>query len=178
MEEENKSESMIRKVEHETEKVINTIIDDGIHSDNVDMLGKVIDIHKDVANEKYWKEKEEYYMRYGNYDRGSYGRHRDDYDIYGRGRARDSRGRFKESGRGGRYRGHDIIDDMSDNYGRYVEGQEEYNRGNYGAKEDTIKSLEYMMESVVCFIEMLEEDATSEEEMNVIRKYARKISEM
>lgn len=181
MDEEKKLEDTIETIKLEAEKVISDVISDGIHSDNIDFLGKIVDIHKDIANEEYWKEKEDYYMRYGNYDRGSYGRERDriygNYPSYGRGRERDSRGRYMESGHNRRYKGHDMIDDVYDNYSRYSEGHEEYNRGNYGAKDDTMKSLEYMMESVVCFIEMLQKDA-SPEEMDVIRKYAREISEM
>ena len=41
-----------------------------------------------------------------------------------------------------------------------------------------MRSLDYMLKSVVQFIKMLEEDAGSEEEMKLIKKYSRKISEM
>jgi hypothetical protein len=71
-----------------------------------------------------------------------------------------------------------MIDEMYDHYGNYSEGREEYGRGNYGAKEDTMKSLEYMMESVVDFIEMLQEEASSQEEVSLIKHYTKKISEM
>lgn len=33
----------------------------GVNKDNVDYLYKLIDIHKDIKNEKYWKIKEEKY---------------------------------------------------------------------------------------------------------------------
>lgn len=39
-------------------------------------------------------------------------------------------------------------------------------------------SLEYMLKNVVDFVKMLKEDAESPEEVEMIRKYARKISEM
>ena len=87
---------------------------------------------------------------------------------YGR-RARDSRGR---------YMGHEHLDKMSAEYGRYEEGREQYNRGNYGAKEDTLRSLEYMLESMVDFVRMLKHDAHSQEEINLIKEYTRKISDM
>lgn len=48
----------------------------------------------------------------------------------------------------------------------------------YGDRGDTTKSLEYMLESIVCFVEMLQEDATNQDEMDLIRRYTRKISEM
>ena len=49
---------------------------------------------------------------------------------------------------------------------------------SYGGREDSIKSLDYMMASVYDFVCMLEQDAKSDEEMDIIRKYARKISEL
>ena len=41
-----------------------------------------------------------------------------------------------------------------------------------------MKSLDYMLKSVVQFIEMLKEDASSQEEMQLIQKYTREISDM
>lgn len=169
------------KLKEETEKFIECLLEEGLNSSNVELLGEVVDIHKDLANEEYWKNKEEVMsMRYSNYGResyreGNYGRdsYRDgQYSAYGR-RRRDSRGRYMESGRGQRYRGHDMIDEMSEHYGTYSEGRE-----RYGAKEDTMMSLEYMLESMVDFVEMLHEDASSQEEVNLIKKYTKKISEM
>ena len=49
--------------------------------------------------------------------------------------------------------------------------------GNYGGAE-TMKSLEYMLESVVDFIAMLKKEATNQEEINLIKKYTKKINEM
>lgn len=177
MEESKEEKSLIEDIQEKSEKAIKSVAEQGINDSNIDFLGKVIDIHKDIANEKYWKAKEEFYM------------YREDYGNYGRGRSRDSRGRYMEgmsygrrgvpgSGRGRRYRGHDMIDDVYENYDMYSEGKEMADRGNYGAKEDTMKSLEYMMDSVVCFVEMLKEDASTQEEVDLIRKYARKISEI
>jgi len=156
----------IEKLNSQVEEKICGILEETIQPNNIEMLGMLVDIHKDIANEKYW-EGEDKNMRYGNYDRrymdGSYGRR--DYGA----RRRDSRGR---------YRGHDHIDEMYEEYGRYEEGRQEYNRGNYGAKDDTLKSLEYMLESMVDFVKMLKADAKSQEEMNLIREYSKKISDM
>lgn len=174
------------QTKEETEKVIKDILDDGITNDNIDYLYKVIDIHKDVANEEYWKLKEEGMdMMYRNSGRGMYGNYdmmdnynRRDYDdSYGR-RRRDSRGRYMERGRDRKYRGEEPMEDMYENYHMYLDGKDQYDRGNYGAKEDTMKSLKYMLESVVCFFDMLKEDATSQDEVELIKKYAREISEM
>ena len=65
-----------------------------------------------------------------------------------------------------------------EHYGNYSEASEEASRGNYGAEQDSIKALEYMLEAVCDFMEMLERDAGSQEESQMIKKYARKIGEM
>ena len=77
-----------------------------------------------------------------------------------------------------KYRGEEMIGEMQEHYGNYSESSEQYGRGNYGAKEDTIKSLDYMLQSLVDFVEMLKQDATSQEEINLIKKYTKQISEM
>lgn len=174
------NEKVLEQLKQETEKKIEEVMKQGLQPNNVDMLYSLVDIHKDIANEEYWKEKGEHmrYSRGGSYNergRGSYnergrGSYNEGYGARGRGRERDSRGRYK---------GHEMIDDMYMEYGNYAEGREQYNRGgSYGAKEDVVKSLEYMMESVVCFVEMLMEDAESQEEMEIIKHYTKKISEM
>lgn len=167
-----KSLETLDKLKQETEKVICDILEEGINMSNIELLDKVVDIHKDIANEEYWCKKEEIMMyrddRYSDYPSMN----------YGGGRRRDSRGRYMANGRDRRYRGHDIIDDMYDSYSNYMGDREEMNRGNYGAKDDTMKSLEYMLESVVDFVEMLKKDTNSQEEMDLIRKYTREISEM
>lgn len=163
---------MIEEVKNKTEEIIKELLEEGITQDNLDVIGKLVDIHKDIENEEYWKVKEEFMMYrdrgYGDYPSMNYGARR-----------RDNRGRYMESGNySRRYRGHDMIDDMSDNYARYEEGREQYGRGNYGAKEDIMKSLEYMLQSVEDFMCMLEEDAQSQEEVEMIKHTARKIAEM
>jgi hypothetical protein len=168
--------NMFQNAVEQVEEKIRIILDEGIHSENLETLGELIDIHKDLCNEKYWKKKEEvmdmnYNRGYGEY--GNYG----EYGEYGR-RRRDSRGRYMRRGVDSRYQGHEMIDEMHDGYQEYSEGREAYNRGNYGAKNDTMKSLDYMLQSVTQFIEMLKQDASSQEEMELIKKYTREISEM
>ena len=124
------------------------------------------------------------YRNYGNdYENESYS-HYDEDGQYGRRgvpgsgrRRRDSRGRYMERGRDRRY-GEEKIDEMYGAYQDYSDGKEEYNRGNYGAKSGAMKSLDYMLKSVVQFIEMLKEDASSQEEIDMIKHYSRKIAEM
>lgn len=153
------------KTLEETEKAIKSIVESGLEKEDVQILEQLIDIHKDIENEKYWKIKEKNYM-YGNYD--NYGND----SSYGR------RG-VPGTGRGRRYRGHDMLDAMYDNYEGYNEGREEYNTsGNYGAKDESIESLDKMLKSIVYFMQCLKDDADSQEEIQLVEKYARKISEM
>lgn len=176
MEEEKK---LIGKVKEETEKVIEQIINQGIEENNLDVLYKLVDIHKDIANEEYWqKKKEEIDMRYRAYGNDGYGRNSYGEDSYGRrGVKGTGRGRYRGGRGSGRY-GEEMMDDMYQNYEAYSEGREQYERGNYGAKEDTMMNLEYMLESMVDFVEMLKQDASSQEEVNLIKKYTKQISEM
>lgn len=48
---------MNEKVREEVEKIINSITEEGIQTSNIDYLYKLIDIHKDLANEEYWQKK-------------------------------------------------------------------------------------------------------------------------
>lgn len=172
MEEGNKKEvkeNIIPKTQEEVEKLIKTVTENGLQASNVQLLYQLIDIHKDIENEKYWKNKEEA-MRYM----------RDDYgpEDYRGGRSRDSRGRYMGDRRSESYRGQRVLDEMYNGYRNYNDGKEEYNRGNYGARNETMRSLEGMLESVTDFIEMLQNDASSQEEVDMIKHYTRKISEM
>lgn len=167
------NEKVLEKLKQETEKKIEEVMKQGLQPNNIDMIYSLVDIHKDISTEEYYTMKGEL-MRYRNYNEGTYnergrGSYSEGYGARGRGRERDSRGRYK---------GHEMIDDMYMEYGNYNEGKEQSRRGSYGAKENVTKSLEYMMESVVCFVEMLMEDAESQEEVEIIKHYTKKISEM
>lgn len=156
---EEKEMTTTESIKSDIEKTLGDISNEGISRDNVDYVFKLVDIHKDLNQEDYWEVKKMYYRDSRRYDYD-----RDDMS-YGR-RTRDRRGRYK---------GHDMIDEMSDYYGKYMETRD---GRSYGGREDSIKSLDYMMASVYDFVCMLEEDAKSDEEMDIIRKYARKISEL
>lgn len=181
------------KVQTEVDRLIEEVLQEGVNTENLNYLYRLVDIHKDLANEDYWNtKKEEIKMRYrgyngsdgyGNYgEYGEYGEYSEgsmgEYGRRGRGRERDSQGRFKGGRGSGNYRGEEMMDEMKYHYGAYSESSNEYGRGNYGAKQDTMKSLDYMLKSMVQFVQMLEQDATSQEEIDLIKKYTRKISEM
>ena len=178
MEEENKSEetkeNVLVKTKSEVERIIKQITENGLQTANVELLYKLIDIHKDIENEKYWKEKEEESMYRGR-----------DYfmdDSYNGGRSRDSRGRYMDGSYGrrgvpgtgrGRYRGYDMIEEMGEHYGDYSEG-----RDTYGNDKETEKSFDKMLQSLEDFTYLIMQEADSQDKIEKVRKTARKISEM
>ena len=169
----NKEEiSIQQKILNATESSICNILNDGLTEGNLEILYKLVDIHKDISNEEYWKVKESEIMRYDNY--GNY----NGYNNYNNNYGREQYSAYGRRGGDRRYRGHDYMDGMYEGYSRYEEGREQYNRGNYNAKDDTLRSLEYMLESAKDFFGMLKSEANSQEEMQMIREYAKKISEM
>lgn len=150
---------MHEELKKQVEEKIKTITDSGITPENIKALGELVDIHKDLSNEQYWEKKEEVLnMRYM----------RDDYrDDYGR-RSRDSRGRYM--GRGN-YEGEDMIDEMREHYDNYMEG------ARYSGPEKE-KAFDYMLKSAEDFFCYLMEEVENPEQMEKIRRTARKISEM
>lgn len=180
MEEEKKQteeKNVLEKVTEEVDKSIKRIMEQGVQTNNIDFLYKMIDVKKDIAEiEK--EEQEMMYSNYGNYD--NYG----EYDrSYGGGRRRDSRGRYMEGGsygrRGvkgtgrGRYRGEEMMDEMAYHYGNYNEGREQY-----GADEETMKSFKYMLKSFKDYYKHLKNEASSQQEVQMLEDVAREISEM
>ncbi len=177
MEEENKieetKEDVLVKTKSEVERIIKQITESGLQIANVELLYKLIDIHKDIENEKYWKEKEEESMYRGR-----------DYfmdDSYNGGRSRDSRGRYMDGSYGrrgvpgtgrGRYRGYDMIEEMGEHYGDYSEG-----RDTYGNDRETEKSFDKMLQSLEDFTYLIMQEADSQDKIEKVRKTAKKISE-
>ena len=161
------------RVKKQVEEKIKEISQEGINMSNLETLGELVDIHKDLENEEYWKEKKEvmsmnYRGEYGNYGNEGYGARR-----------RDSRGRYMARGKSrGNYGADEPMEEMYEKYQEYSEGKEQYERGNYGAKDGAMKSLEFMLESAVDFFEMLFEEASTPEEKQMIKHYIKKISEM
>ena len=169
-----KEKELNKKLKEDIYALKEKISTEGIQTgNNIEYLYKLVDIEKDLCEIEEGGKSMNGYGRYGydgyrEYGRDRYGREDYGRDEYGR-RERDSRGR---------YTGYGHLDMMYSEYGRYEEGKEQYNRGDYNAKEDSIKSLEYMLKSMVDFVQMLKSEAKSQEEMNIIKEYTRKISEM
>ena len=145
-------EETIKKLCEYIEKVGTMNLD----ATDIDYFYKVVDIYKDLKEVENMN-------NYGNYNGyRNYG----EYNEYNR-RGVDSK-----------YRGEAYMDGMRGSYRNYEEARNEYNRGNYGAKEDGLKELEYMMHAAMKFIKMVKEEATSPEEQEIVRKHIMKISEM
>lgn len=167
MEEDKKELDLIPKAKEEVEKLIKQVTESGLQVANVELLYKLIDIHKDIENEEYWEKKEKNMMYR-------------DYDNYSGGRSRDSRGRYAESygkrgvpGSGrGRYRGYDMIEEMGEHYGDYSEG-----RDNYGNDRETEKSFDKMLQSLEDFTYLIMQEADSPDKIEKVKRTARKISE-
>ena len=168
---EKKETKVLDKLKEETDKSMKRVLEQGVQTNNVDFLYKMIDIKKDIAE----IEKEEQEMMYGNYGR---------YDdmSYSGGRRRDSRGRYMESGsygrRGvpgtgrGRYRGEEIMDEMAYHYGNYSES------GQYGAEGESMEALSNLMESAYEYFKELKENANSPEEIKMMEHYFKKMGQM
>ena len=153
------------KVIEKVDEKIKHIIDEDINTNNLDHLYKLSKI-KHMA-----KEDKEMYGEYGNYGRGR----RAGYDSYGRDNYGDyDRGNYGRRGYDMKYRGHEHLDRMYDDYGRYMESRERYGAGS----EDSKKSLKYMLESMEDFARKLKEDATSQEEVMMIKQTAQRIAQM
>lgn len=140
------------KLSKKTEEKINEILEEDITPNNLDYLYKLIDIYKDV--------KEVESMNYGNYGyyngrgpgHGSYGEMYGNYGDSSYGEY--GRGSYGRRGYDTKYRGHDHLDRMYDEYGRYMES-----RSRYGAGEETDKSFMYMVKALEDFIMVLKEEA-------------------
>ena len=155
------------KVIKKTNEYIENIINEELNSNNLEYLDKLVDIQKDVYKIKCMKEEDK---MYGNYSgrrpgHGSYG----EYGNYGEYSGYNNYGR---RGYDSKYRGHDKINEMDNEYGRYMESRE------YGAGEDTKRSLHYMLKSMEDFARMLKEEAQSQEEVEMIRQTAQRIAQM
>lgn len=144
---------MEEKLIEETKKTIEEILKDGIQSSDLEYLDKLVDIYKDTKEVECMN-----YGAYGAYNgrgpgHGSYGEYGNYGDNYGR-RGYDTK-----------YRGHEYMDRMSNEYGRYME-----NRDRYGASEETDKSFHYMLEAYKDFTKVLFEEANTPQQKQMLRE--------
>jgi len=147
---------MQEKLKKKAEDSINKILDEGITTNNLDHLYKLVDIYKDA--------KEVESMNYGNYGgrtpgHGSYGEYGRDYGNYG------EYGNYGRRGYDMKYRGDDSLDRMSGEYGRYQES-----RSRYGAGEETDRSFMYMVKALEDFIKVLHEEADTPQQHQMLNE--------
>ena len=144
-----------RVIEKVDEKIKN-ILDEDINTNNLEYLYKLSKI-KHMA-------KEDKEMNYGNY-----GARRPGYDTYGRGYygEYDNYGRDAYGRRGYdmKYRGHEHLDRMYDDYGRYMDS-----RSRYGASEETDKSFHYMVKALEDFVKVLHEEADTPQQKQMLNE--------
>ena len=145
---------MEEKLIEKTEKSITKILDEGLNTNNLEHLYKLVDIYKDA--------KEVESMNYGNY--GEYSGRGPGHGSYGE----YGRGNYGEYGRRGydmKYRGGEELDRMAGEYGRY---RDSYSR--YGAGEETDKSFHYMVKALEDFIKVLYEEAETQPQKQQLRE--------
>lgn len=169
MEEEKKdNQKLTDKVIGVVEKYINVIIEDGLGKEDVELLGDLVDIHKDMKKEEYL-EKEEKSMYYNRYNEGTYGN-------YGR-QGMKGTGEYSRynGGRGsGRYRGEDMLNTAYEAYRDYNRDME---YGNYGTRE-SMQKIEIMADSLMDFVEHIMETAKTPEEKELIQRKIQELGRM
>ena len=150
------------RVIKDTEEKIKKLLDDGIQSNNLMLLGQLIDIQKDMK--KIGGD-----SMYGEY--GNYGGRRPGYDSYGEYGNYGEYGRenYGRRGRDMKYRGDEELDRMSGEYGRYMES-----RNRYGAGEETDKSFHYMVKALEDFIKVLHEEAETPAQKQMLNETLQK----
>lgn len=151
-----------------TELEIKGVLDDT----SISTLDKLLNMHKNLENEEYWKSKKEAMnMRYRDYNYMDEG--------YGR-RRRDSHGRYMGE-RDDRY-GHHIPEDywerVMDGYDGYMDGIEKYRRGNYNGKGQSIEGLERMLDGIYAFMEDVYNDPEQPEIKDVVKHYIKRFAEL
>ena len=57
----------MEKLKELIEEEIKKTEESGLNMEKLEELETLVDIHKAISNEEYWKNKEEKTMRYGNY---------------------------------------------------------------------------------------------------------------
>jgi len=147
---------MEEKLIKATKEALERQLEQGLNTNNLDIIYKLTKINHMA------KEDNNMYGNYGNY--GNYGARRPGYDSYGN-YGEYGRGNYGEYGNYGnygargydrKYRGHEHLDRMAGEYGRYSE-----NRERYGAGEETDKSFHYMLEALKDFIRVLHEESNT-----------------
>jgi len=147
---------MNERLKKTTEDSINKILDEGLTTNNLENLFVLKKINHMA------KEEDKMYENYGGRRPGydSYGR-----DEYGRG----GYGNYGARGRDMRYRGHDHLDRLYEDYGRY-----EATRERYGAGKESDESFHFMADSLKDYARYLFERAETPQQKQMLRETLQK----
>ena len=162
------------KIKEQVKKELAEIGEKGLNASNIELVGKLVDIYKDIG--EIDKEGGQEMYEYGRYRDG--GGYRDGYRDGGYGAYPDyGRRGVPGSGRGrynGRMREH--MDRMMDGMDQYEYGKERYMHG--GDEGRVYEGLEKLMHALCMFVESAMDFAETPQEKEIIRKHIDKISKI
>lgn len=163
----------MHKLMEQIKKELVGIEEKGVNASNLELIGKLADIYKDLGEiEK---------MDKGGQEMQDYGRYRENYRDNYRDGGYNARGNYREGGYnegyGRRYsRMRDYMDRMMDGMDQYEYGKERYMHG--GDDGRVMEGLEKLMYAMCMFVESAMDFAETPQEKEVIRKHIQKISRM
>ena len=169
----------MEKLQEMVKKELTEIENKGLNTSNLELIGKLTDIYKDLAKIKALEEKSK-----GGQEMYEYGRYREGYRGYDEGGYRDEGygeyGRRGVPGSGrGRYRGNRMRDHME----RMMEGMDQYEYGKErymtsGDDNRVMEGLEKIMYALCMFAESAMDFADTPQEKELIRKHLKKIGNL
>ena len=168
----------MHKLMEQIKKELKEIEEKGINASNLELIGKLADIYKDLGEIEKMDNGGQDMQEYGRYREGGggYGAYREGgYNARGGG---GGGGGYREGGYnegyGRRYsRMRDHMDRMMDGVDQYEYGKERYMHG--GDESRVIEGLEKIMYAVCMFVESAMDFAESPQEKELIRKHIQKI---
>lgn len=166
----------------------------GLTTSNIDLVGKLVDIYKDIKNTEYWEMKADYYLEQmeGGYSGDYPGNYSGDGGNRGEGysgarRKRDSRGRYSREGGEGGYsydggrgsRGGNYSRNDSEMHDRYMDAKHSYrNGGGSDCKQRLMTTLDDYMDNFSRQMEEMLRDADCAEERETIQRYLHKLKNL
>lgn len=182
----------MEKLMEMVKKELGEIENKGITANNLELVGKLSNIYKDLAKGKHYEEESKQggqemteYGRYREGGGGGYGTsYRDGYrDGYNDGGGSGGYGAYSDYGRRGvpgsgrRYsnsRMSEHIEKMREGADQYEYGRERYMHG--GDESRVVEGLEKLMYAVCMLVESTMDFAETPAEKEIIRKHIQKIS--
>ena len=160
----------MHKLMEQIKKELVEIEEKGVNASNLELIGKLADIYKDLNEIEN--------MDKGGQEMQDYGRYRESYRENYRDGGYNARGNYRDGGYnegyGRRYsRMRDYMDRMMDGMDQYEYGRERYMHG--GDESRVIEGLEKLMYAMCMFVESAMDFAETPQEKEIIRKHIRKI---